>query len=69
MIDPLQELKLTIHKDRYSCYGVTVESLPGCYSYGETLEEAIQNTIEAIKCHLEGTNRDLESILDSQWSS
>lgn len=43
-----------IHKDPDSDYGVIVPDLPGCYSAARTIEEAIQNTDEAIECHLEG---------------
>jgi len=35
-------------------YTVTVPSLPGCFSYGETIEEATKNAAEAIELHLEG---------------
>jgi predicted RNase H-like HicB family nuclease len=51
-----------IHKDENSAYGVIVPDLPGCYSAGDTIEEAIQNTHEAIECHIEGLLLDNESI-------
>lgn len=51
-----------IHKDKQSDYGVIVPDLPGCYSAGDTLEEAISNAHEAIECHLEGLLKDDESI-------
>ena len=34
-------------------YGVTVPSLPGCVSAGDTLEEAFANVHEAILGHLD----------------
>lgn len=40
------------------CCGVTVPDLPGCFSAGNTLEEAIENAIEAIQCHREGLEKD-----------
>jgi predicted RNase H-like HicB family nuclease len=43
-----------IHKNRGSDYGVTVPDLPGCFSAGETLEEALGNAEEAILTHIEG---------------
>jgi predicted RNase H-like HicB family nuclease len=43
-----------IHKDTDSDYGVIVPDLPGCYSAGKTIEDAIKNAHEAIECHLEG---------------
>lgn len=45
---------IVIHKDEKSGYGVTVPDLPGCFSAGDTLEEAIESAHEAIACHLEG---------------
>jgi predicted RNase H-like HicB family nuclease len=43
-----------IHKDPDSDYGVTVPDIPGCFSAGDTMEEAILNATEAIECHIEG---------------
>jgi len=42
-----------IHKDADSAYGVIVPDIPGCYSSGETFDEAIQSVKEAIYAHLE----------------
>ncbi|WP_343551271.1 type II toxin-antitoxin system HicB family antitoxin [Pantoea sp.] len=39
--------------DDTSAFGVTVPDLPGCFSAGETLEEAVKNAKEAITGHLE----------------
>lgn len=44
---------LAIHKDEQSCYGVSVPDLPGCFSAGDTIDEAIENAKEAIINHLE----------------
>ena len=35
-------------------YGVTVPGLPGCFSAGDTLYEALDSVREAIDLHLEG---------------
>lgn len=43
-----------LHKDPESAYGVTVPDIPGCFSAGDTMEEAILNATEAIECHIEG---------------
>ena len=51
-----------IHKDENSDYGVTVPDLPGCFSAGYTIEEAIQNAHEAIECHLEGLLLDNDPV-------
>jgi predicted RNase H-like HicB family nuclease len=32
---------------------VEVPALPGCFSEGDTLEEALANVKEAIECHLD----------------
>jgi len=45
---------VVIHKDRKSDYGVTVPDLPGCFSAGETMEDALTNAVEAIECLIEG---------------
>ena len=51
-----------IHKDTDSVYGVIVPDLPGCYSFGDTVDDAIQNAHEAIECHIEGLLIDNEPI-------
>ena len=43
-----------IFKDKTSDYGVIVPGLPGCYSAGGTMDEAITNAREAIELHLDG---------------
>lgn len=51
-----------IYKEAKSDYGVIVPDLPGCFSAGSSLEEAIQNAHEAIECHLEGLLLENEDI-------
>jgi predicted RNase H-like HicB family nuclease len=53
---------VVVHKDPNSDYGVTVPDLPGCFSAGETLDEALQEVVEAIEAHLEGLLMDGEPI-------
>ena len=43
-----------IHKDDNSDYGVAFPDLPGCFSAGEAIEEALSNAQEAAECHIEG---------------
>lgn len=43
---------VAIHKDVDSDYGVIVPDLPGCFSAGETLNEALTNAAEAISDHI-----------------
>lgn len=43
-------------------FGVSVPDIPGCFSAGDTLEEAIENIKEAISGHLEILAEDGEDI-------
>lgn len=45
---------IVIHKDKGSDYGVIVPDLPGCFSAGATLDEAVAMAREAIELHLAG---------------
>ncbi len=56
------QFPIVIHKDETSSYGVTVPDLPGCFSGGESYEEAITSAHEAVACHIEGLLMDGESI-------
>ena len=38
--------------------GVTVPDLPGCFSTGDTFDEALASVVEAIDLHLEGITED-----------
>lgn len=53
---------IVIHKDLDTAYGVTVPDLPGCFSAGDTMEEAVKNAVEAIECHVEGLLLDDEDL-------
>lgn len=44
---------VAVHKEEGSSYGVTVPDLPGCFSGGDTLDEALTNAREAIAGHIE----------------
>ncbi|NVZ10322.1 type II toxin-antitoxin system HicB family antitoxin [Allochromatium humboldtianum] len=46
-------LALALHTDDGVTYGVTVPDLPGCFSAGESLDQAIENAYEAIDAHVE----------------
>jgi len=50
----MMNFPIVIHKDRGSDYGVTVPDLPGCFTAGSTLDEAMAMSQEAIELHLEG---------------
>jgi predicted RNase H-like HicB family nuclease len=47
------EIAVILHKDEDSVYGVTVPDVPGCFSWGDTVEEAMKNTREAVQTHVE----------------
>ena len=53
---------VVIHKDPNSDYGVTVPDLPGCFSAGTTVEEALENAQEAVLTHIEGLMMDSEAV-------
>ena len=44
---------VVIHQEGNSAYGVTVPDIPGCFSAGDTIDEAMENAREAIFSHLE----------------
>ena len=43
-----------IHKEKESDYGVSVPDLPGCFSAGRTMQEALESAREAVAAHIEG---------------
>ncbi len=45
-------------------YTVTVPALPGCITYGKTLEEAKKMALDAIKAYLESLKKHDEPIID-----
>ena len=48
--------------DKKHAYGVVVPDLPGCFSAGDTLDEALVNAKEAILLHLDGLLDDKRPI-------
>ena len=53
---------VVIHKDKNSDYGVTFPDIPGCFSVGTSIEEALTMSQEAAECHIEGMLLDSEPI-------
>lgn len=51
-----------IHKDENSDYGVIVPDIHGCFSAGDSYEDALANAREAIECHVEGMLEDGEPV-------
>ncbi|MCG3198347.1 MAG: hypothetical protein GHCLOJNM_04629 [bacterium] len=58
------KVSYTIHleDDGDGGFIVTVPTLPGVITFGQTIEEAKANAAEAILCHLEGMLADGEPI-------
>lgn len=54
--------RVIIEPDENNTFHGCVPSLPGCHTWGETLEETKKNLKEAIKCHIQGLLKDGESI-------
>ena len=51
--EPMMRYPIVIHKDEDSGFGVTVPDLPGCFSAGDTMEDALVSAEEAILGHIE----------------
>ena len=45
---------IAIEHERGKAYGVEIPDLPGCFSAGETLDEALEQAREAAAFHIEG---------------
>jgi len=56
---------IVIHKDPDSDYGVTVPDLPGCFSAGSTVQEALAMAREAIELYIETLVEDGREIPDA----
>ena len=53
-------IPVAIHKDEGSVFGVSAPDVPGCFSYGDTVEDALKNAQEAVIFHVEGLLEDGE---------
>lgn len=50
-----------VHKDPDSAYGIVFPDVPGCFSAGDTYEQAVANAAEALRLHHDVT-------LESGWT-
>ena len=50
-----------VHSEEGGCW-VEVPSLPGCFSQGETIDEAMNNVKEAIELHIQGLKDDGQEV-------
>ena len=49
---------VVLHSDDGAHWGVTVPDLPGCFSAGDSMDEALESVVEAIDLHLAGLTED-----------
>jgi predicted RNase H-like HicB family nuclease len=56
--------RLVITPEPEGTYTVTIPALPGCITYGETVEQAIQMAKEAIELYIEELRERGEDIPD-----
>ncbi len=57
---------VVLHKDADSDYGVTVPDVPGCFSAGATVSEALENAQKALALHFEGLVADGDALPQAQ---
>lgn len=62
------DYKVIIEPDETGGYVVTCPSLPGCYSQGDTVEDALRNIKEAILLCIEDLEAEGEKIPDPSTS-
>ena len=48
------KIAVVLHSDDGQRYGVTVPDLPGCFSAGDSIDDALESVKEAIELHFEG---------------
>jgi predicted RNase H-like HicB family nuclease len=51
-----------VHNAEEGGYWVEVPLLPGCYSQGETIDEALSNVREAIEVHIQALKDDGQDV-------
>lgn len=58
----MRDYTYLLHKAEEGGYWVEVPALPGCFSQGETMEEAIESIREAIESHIAALCEDGEEV-------
>ena len=61
----LRRFKIILEREPTGGYSVSVPSLPGCATQGETLEECMVNAKEAVELYLESLKEDKLSLPES----
>jgi antitoxin HicB len=46
------DFDVVLEKDKSGQVYASVPALPGCYTYGDSVEEVLDSIKEAIECHL-----------------
>jgi predicted RNase H-like HicB family nuclease len=62
----IYQFTAVFEKNEDGGYTVTVPSLPGCISEGDTFDEALKNIKEAITLYLEVMKKDGEKIKEEE---
>jgi predicted RNase H-like HicB family nuclease len=62
----IYQFTAVFEKNEDGGYTVTVPSLPGCISEGDTFDEALKNIKEAIVLYFEVMKKDKEKIKDDE---
>ncbi len=62
----LMKFTVVLHKDADSDYGVTVPDVPGCFSAGSSVSEALESVKEALSLHFEGLVADGAPLPNAQ---
>jgi predicted RNase H-like HicB family nuclease len=70
--NPVMKYSVIVHKENNSEFGVTVPDIPGCFTCGETLDEALKNLQDAVECYYEGEGvcapkaSNIETLMNNQ---
>ena len=51
-----------IHKDPDGAYGVSFPDVPGCFSAGDTIDEAVRSAVEALSGHVRTLEADGDPV-------
>lgn len=57
---------VVLHKDEKSDYGVCIPDVPGCFTVGATVAQALDNALEALALHFEGLVTDGDPLPQAQ---